>query len=63
MIKDYTKQHIAIKLSEESKYYFNYNYWRLLICKWVYHPKGDCERFANKVKQLIREVGIMELGR
>lgn len=59
-ITNYAKEHIKIQLSPDIEEYFNYHFWRLLVCKWAYHPVGECERYQNKVKELIREVGYMQ---
>lgn len=58
---NYAKDQIKIKLDTDIETYFNENFLRLLICKWAYSPNKDCERYQNKVKDLIREVGYMQL--
>lgn len=60
---NYATEHIAIKLDTDIERYFNENYLRLLVCKWVYSPNKDCEGYQNKVKALIREVGFWQFQR
>ena len=60
---NYAEEKIKIKLDKDIERHFNENYLRLLVCKWVYHPVGDCERYQNKVADLIRYVGGWQLSR
>ena len=60
---NYAAKDLAITLDPDIEQYYNENRLRLLVCKWVYHPKGECERYINKVKELVREVGFMQFER
>lgn len=60
---NYAKQNFSIDLDEDLEYYYNYNYWRLLICKWAYSPKKCCAKFLEKTEELGREVVYEQLGR
>ena len=60
---NYAAKDIKIKLDHDIEDYYNKHRLRLLVCKWAYHPKGECERYLNKVKELVREVGFMQFER
>ncbi len=60
---NYAKKDLKIKLDEDLEYYYNYNRWRLKVCKWVYSPNKHCDRYLNKVKDLVREVGYIQMMR
>ena len=60
---NYAAEDLKIKLDKDIEQYYNENRLRLLVCKWAYHPVGHCERYINKVKELVRYVGWWQMTR
>ncbi len=60
---DYAKQEIKVTLDKDLHTLYNSERYRLVTCKAMKHPHGECAKYNKKIKGLIQYVGLVQFER